>query len=460
MIRLFRVAIPSSILALIALETLLISGCYILAARLVLDEDIEFYLLYDRGWLAIGLVVAIIQMGLYLQDLYEHLRLQSRIYLAQQVSLVLGAAFLIQAVLGYGRSSVQLNKWTMMYGSFLVLLVLPLWRLAFYAVVSKALPAERLLFIGTSAALRAVAIRLTERPELGSVVIGYLSPAPADAFPCPWLGTVERLQEVAGKYRPERIVVGLNESRGQLPMQQLLDLRFSGIVVEEVPSTFESVFGRVSIQDLRPSQLIFANEMGPRRWMVLLQNMYSVILGFVGMVTTLPLMAMVAVVVKLSSPGPILLRQTRVGLHGKNFVLYKFRSMYADAEARTGAVWAARDDPRITPAGRWLRRLRLDELPQFFNVVRGQMAIVGPRPERPEFSAMLEEKIPFYRQRQWVKPGITGWAQINHKYGDTVEDSMIKLEYDLYYIKHLAPALDAFIIFHTIKVMLLSRGAH
>src|SRR5581483_6302312 len=346
MIRLFRVAIPSSILALIALETLLISGCYILAARLVLDEDIEFYLLYDRGWLAIGLVVAIIQMGLYLQDLYEHLRLQSRIYLAQQVSLVLGAAFLIQAVLGYGRSSVQLNKWTMMYGSFLVLLVLPLWRLAFYAVVSKALPAERLLFIGTSAALRAVAIRLTERPELGSVVIGYLSPAPADAFPCPWLGTVERLQEVAGKYRPERIVVGLNESRGQLPMQQLLDLRFSGIVVEEVPSTFESVFGRVSIQDLRPSQLIFANEMGPRRWMVLLQNMYSVILGFVGMVTTLPLMAMVAVVVKLSSPGPILLRQTRVGLHGKNFVLYKFRSMYADAEARTGAVWAARDDPR------------------------------------------------------------------------------------------------------------------
>jgi lipopolysaccharide/colanic/teichoic acid biosynthesis glycosyltransferase len=177
------------------------------------------------------------------------------------------------------------------------------------------------------------------------------------------------------------------------------------------------------------------------------------------MLITLPIMAVTALLVKFSSPGPILLRQTRVGLHGTLFTLYKFRSMYADAEARTGAVWATKDDPRITPMGRWLRKLRLDELPQFFNVVRGEMCIVGPRPERPEFSAMLEEKIPFYRQRQWVKPGITGWAQISHKYGDSIEDSLTKLEYDLYYIKNLGPAMDAYIIFHTLKVMLLSRGA-
>ena len=182
-------------------------------------------------------------------------------------------------------------------------------------------------------------------------------------------------------------------------------------------------------------------------------------LGIVGTIATLPIMVVVALLVKLSSPGPILFRQTRVGLRGSHFVLYKFRSMYADAEARTGAVWATKNDPRITPIGRWLRKLRLDELPQFFNVLRGEMSLVGPRPERPEFCAMLEEKIPFYKQRHWVRPGITGWAQINHKYGDTIEDSMIKLEYDLYYIKNLAPALDAYIIFHTIKVMLLSRGA-
>jgi exopolysaccharide biosynthesis polyprenyl glycosylphosphotransferase len=199
--------------------------------------------------------------------------------------------------------------------------------------------------------------------------------------------------------------------------------------------------------------------MGPRRWIVQLQGIYSEVLGIIGTVITLPVMAVVALVVKISSPGPILFRQTRVGLHGELFTLYKFRSMYADAEAHSGAVWATKDDPRITPVGRWLRRLRLDELPQFFNVVRREMSVVGPRPERPEFCAMLEEKIPFYRQRHCVKPGITGWAQINHKYGDTVEDSMVKLEYDLYYIKHLSPALDAFIVFSTLKVMLLSRGA-
>jgi len=459
MIRLFRVSIPSSVLALFVLETVLLLGCYITAASFIIDEDLQFYLLYDGGWLPIAVVVAAIQMGLYFQDLYEHLRPRSRIYLGQQVSLALGGVFLLQAVLGYGRSRLELNKWTMVYGSLLVLLVLPLWRVAFYAVVSKALPVEKVLFLGTSAALRGIAMRLAERPELGSAVVGYLSPAPAELFKTPWLGDLDKLQEVVHSHRPDRIVVGVTESRGRLPMQQLLDLRFSGIAIEEAPTAFESVFGRVSIPDLRPSQLIYSGGLGPRRWMVLLQNLYSVGLGIIGMLITLPVMAVVALVVRFSSPGPILLRQTRVGLHGKHFVLYKFRSMYANAEASTGAVWATKDDPRITPAGRWLRRLRLDELPQFFNVVRGQMSIVGPRPERPEFSAMLEEKIPFYKQRHSVSPGITGWAQINHKYGDTIEDSLTKLEYDLYYIKNLGPALDAYIIFHTLKVMLLLRGA-
>lgn len=459
MIRLFRVSIPSSVLALFVLETFLLAGCYSLVGSFAVDEDIQFYLFYDGAWRSILLVVATIQVGLYLQDLYEHLRPVSRIYLGQQVSLVLGGAFLLQAVLGYGRSSLELNKWTMVYGSLLVLLALPMWRVAYFSVISKALPPEKLLFLGTSATLQGIATRLGERPELGSQVVGYLSAAPIELPYAPWLGDLEHLQEVVQRHRPTRIVVGLSDSRGRLPMQQLLDLRFSGIQIEEATTAFESVFGRVSIPDLRPSQLIFSGEMGPRQWMVQLQNIYSEALGLVGMLITLPVMAVVALVVKLSSPGPVLFRQTRVGLHGKPFVLYKFRSMYADAEARTGAVWATKDDPRITPAGRWLRKLRLDELPQFFNVVRGQMSMVGPRPERPEFCAMLEEKIPFYRQRHWVKPGITGWAQINHKYGDTIGDSLTKLEYDLYYIKNVGPALDAYIIFHTVKVMLLSRGA-
>ncbi len=172
-----------------------------------------------------------------------------------------------------------------------------------------------------------------------------------------------------------------------------------------------------------------------------------------------PVMLMVVALVKLTSPGPALLRQKRVGKNNCIFTLYTFRSMVRDAEAQSGAVWATPDDPRITPVGHWLRKLRLDELPQLFNVLKGDMSIVGPRPERPEFVADLEKTIPYYRQRHCIKPGITGWAQIKHKYGDTLADSVAKLEYDLYYIKNLAPALDAVIMFHTAKVMLLLRGS-
>jgi exopolysaccharide biosynthesis polyprenyl glycosylphosphotransferase len=193
--------------------------------------------------------------------------------------------------------------------------------------------------------------------------------------------------------------------------------------------------------------------------MVATQGMYSWILGLAGFIIGLPLMVAVALAVKLFSKGPVFYRQTRVGRGGVPFTLYKFRSMYPDAEVKSGAVWATKDDPRVTPIGRWLRKLRLDEMPQLFNVIRGDMSLVGPRPERPEFVQMLQEKIPYYRQRSCVKPGVTGWAQINHKYGDTVEDVTIKLEYDLYYIKNLAPSLDAYILFHTAKTVLLGRGA-
>jgi exopolysaccharide biosynthesis polyprenyl glycosylphosphotransferase len=192
---------------------------------------------------------------------------------------------------------------------------------------------------------------------------------------------------------------------------------------------------------------------------MMLQSLYSFFIALAGAVLTLPIMLLVAVAVRLSSTGPILFRQTRVGRNNAPFTLYKFRSMRQDAEEATGAVWAIENDPRVTPVGRWLRLLRLDELPQFFNVLRGEMSIVGPRPERPEFVKMLTEKIPFYRQRHCVKPGITGLAQISHKYSDSLEDTITKLEYDLYYIKNLSPALDAYIIFHTMKVMLLGRGA-
>ncbi len=199
--------------------------------------------------------------------------------------------------------------------------------------------------------------------------------------------------------------------------------------------------------------------MGPQRQTLSYQRVFNLLAATVGIVLASPLVLITALAVRLSSSGPVLYRQLRVGLDGHPFTVYKFRSMRANAEAATGAVWASRNDPRITPVGRIIRKIRFDELPQLFNVLKGEMSLVGPRPDRPEFVKALSERIPYYRQRHYVRPGITGWAQINHKYGDTLEDTVTKLEYDLYYIKNMSLSLDAYIVFHTLKTMLLSRGA-
>jgi sugar transferase (PEP-CTERM system associated) len=460
MIRLFRVFVPASVVALLFAEIVLIFCCYILPILLLTDEDLEVFLLYDGGFTRVALVVASVLFGLYFLDLYTNLRVKSNIMLVQQLCLVVGVVFLGQALINYIDPLLSLPQTVVIAGSALVLTALPLWRILYSSVVLRGVGAQRILFAGNSPVVAEIANRLIERPELGFNPIGYLADQEsATLLPVPQLGVLKDLREVVAHTHPDRIVVGLSERRQRLPVYDLLDLRLSGIPIEEVASTYEMAFGRVCTSELKPSQLIFSAELGPRRHSVRLQRLYSFLIALVGTIVTAPLMMMVAILIKLTSPGPILYRQTRVGHRDVPFTVYKFRSMRADAEAKTGAVWAKTDDPRITRFGKWMRKVRLDELPQFFNVLRGDMSIVGPRPERPEFVKTLNEQIPFYRQRHCVKPGITGWAQINHKYGDSLEDTIIKLEYDLYYIKNLAPSLDAYIIFHTLKVMLLSRGA-
>jgi sugar transferase (PEP-CTERM system associated) len=376
----------------------------------------------------------------------------------------LGVAFLAQAVLSYGRQNWILPKWLMIYGSALALFVLFVWRNLYSAVVLRAVGGEKVLFIGSSPVVFETARHIQQRPELGMSVLGYLDEdCPMQIEPpkyAPRLGCIPDLMRVVGERRPDRIVVGMRERRQRLPVSELLELRFAGITTEEVANLYEAAFGRVCAREIRPSHLIFSTDLGPRPHQVQIQSLYSTVIAGVMALLTLPLMAIVAVLVRLTSTGPILFRQTRIGLYDREFTLYKFRSMRMDAEAATGAVWATKDDPRVTPIGRLLRLLRLDELPQLFNVLRGEMSIVGPRPERPEFVRTLSDQIPYYRQRHCVKPGITGWAQINYKYGNTIEDTITKLEYDLYYIKNMSLSLDAYIIFHTTKTMLLFRGAH
>jgi sugar transferase (PEP-CTERM system associated) len=273
------------------------------------------------------------------------------------------------------------------------------------------------------------------------------------------LGPMASLREIVQATNPNRIVVGMTERRTRMPVSELLELRFAGHIIEEAASTYEKVCGRVCLKELRPSQLIYSGELGPRRSSMFYQTMINLILAAIGVVAAMPIMLLTALAVRLTSAGPVLYRQVRVGMDGIPFTLYKFRSMRADAEAATGAVWASKDDPRVTPLGRVLRKLRIDEIPQIFNVLKGEMSVVGPRPERPEMVQSLSEKIPYYRHRHCVRPGITGWAQVNYKYGDTLEDVIQKLEYDLYYIKNMSLSLDSYIIFLTIKATLLSRGS-
>jgi sugar transferase (PEP-CTERM system associated) len=458
MLRFFRQYVPASAAALLASEFILIYLCYVAATFVFLRIDAQVFLIDDNGWLRILIVAICLILGIYFHDLYSNLRVRLR-DLIQHAGVVAGAAFLAEALLSYLKQpQLVVPAGPMIAGSGLIIVTLLGWRIFFSDVLLQMMPSERVIFVGNSAIVREIVAQLERHPEKGLTPLGFVddSNSPSGTR----LGALSDLREVVDRLRPDRIVVGLTERRSSLPVARLLEMRLSGIRIEDALSTYEAAFERISTRELRPSQLIFSStELGPNRHRVRLQSVYSMTAAALAPLIAAPVMLCVAILVKLTSPGPALIRQQRVGKNDRLFTLYKFRSMVTDAESRSGPVWAQRNDPRITPVGRWLRRFRLDELPQLFNVLKGDMSMVGPRPERPEFVIELEKRVPYYRHRHCIKPGITGWAQINHKYGDSIEDTIVKLEYDLYYIKNLAPTLDAIIMFRTAKVMLLSRGA-
>ncbi len=460
--RIFPVFVPARVFGLLISEILLIFGSFILAFYFVMQVDPADYLLYDRGLVSISFVVVSILLGLYLQDLYSDLRVHSKIVLLQQLCLAVGVAFLIEGFVAYVDETLRIRGWIMGVGSVLTTGSLFLWRTFCGTYVLEIAGRERMLFVGGSSVLLDIAKHLQEHPEAGLMVAGYVDDVHQLDTHLPGgkvLGPMSALREIVGATRPDRIVVGMSERRQRVPVAELLDLRLSGHVIEEAATVYERVCGRVCIKELRPSQLIYSGELGPRRQTLVIQELLNMLIAAISIVVSFPIMLLTALAVRLTSHGPVLYRQVRIGLDGAPFTLYKFRSMDVNAEAKTGAVWASRDDPRVTRVGRIIRRMRIDELPQLFNVLRGEMSIVGPRPERPEFVKALSDQIPYYRQRNCVRPGITGWAQINYKYGDTVEDTITKLEYDLFYIKNLSFRLDTYVIFHTLKAMLLSRGA-
>ena len=270
--------------------------------------------------------------------------------------------------------------------------------------------------------------------------------------------THEALPDLVRRMKVDRVIVALEDRRRRLPIEDLLTCRLRGISVQEYEEVYEGITGKIAVQALRPSYLIFNEGFGRAPWGELAKRSLDLVMATSLLLLTWPIMLVTALLVRFDSPGSVLFRQQRIGRDGAPFTVLKFRSMRADAEKLSGPVWAQADDPRITRIGKILRKSRLDELPQLFNVLMGDMSLVGPRPERGVFVEELSEQIPYFNQRHIVKPGLTGWAQINYPYGNTVEDALQKLQYDLFYIKYQSLLFDLSILFNTVKTVLLRKG--
>lgn len=267
------------------------------------------------------------------------------------------------------------------------------------------------------------------------------------------------IYETVKREKADKIVVSLSERRGVFPLSDVMACKLDGVEVVDAPTFYEHITGKLFLEGINPSWIIFSNGFKVSHVRKIFKRGMDLFCATIGIVLTLPFLPFIALAIKLDSSGPVFYRQERVGEKERTFFLYKFRTMRADAESGTGAVWAQKNDSRVTKLGGFFRKSRIDELPQFFNILRGDMSMVGPRPERPEFVDKLKEIIPYYSERHFVKPGVTGWAQVRYPYGASVEDAMEKLRFDLYYIKNLSLTFDVMIILETIQVVLFRRGA-
>jgi len=450
---------------LVAGESALIFGAIAAASYVRLGADAWILLSEPGGFLRTLLVLAVCQITLHYNDLYDIRFVADIRELMVRLLQAIGFASILLAVIYFWSPAAMIGRGVFLFAAIFIIVCVVVWRLLFAWISRQVAPRERLLLVGTGAAAVELARELHQRrQELGVEIVGFVDPDPARvgaAVINPGVvGAIDDITSLVSSMAVDRVVVSLSDARGKLPMDRLLDIRLqSGVTFDHLTDVYEEYTGKIAVENLRPSWLIFSAGFRKSRVIATAKRVFDVGGALVGLTLALPLMAIVAVLVRLNSPGAILYHQERVGLNGRVFRIHKFRTMRADAEATTGPVWSTANDTRITRVGRFLRLTRFDELPQLWNVLRGDMSLVGPRPERPEFVSQLTEAIPFYGQRHVVKPGVTGWAQVRYTYGATVEDAIEKLQYDLYYIKNMSLALDMVIAMETLKIIVLRRGA-
>ncbi len=463
MIRLFKVYYPLRTLVLLVGEALIVWTSFLLAT-IWRNQDSWLLLNVDGGYLQVLAVLGpkilavtgVVLLLSHLFDLYDSSSLSAKWEHAFRLLLVLGFVALALAAIGSRYPSLLPGNGSAFWGLIILTFTLFSWRAAYAWMVTQPFLRERVYVLGTGERAQRLVRGLRERSALGVEVVG-------------WTGDVEgeltrdsvasHLLGLARKRGVHRVIVAMPDRRGTLPIEELLDLRLGGVKVEEATSWLERISGRIEVEQLYPSWIIFADGFRFSSFFRMVRRGLNFLVALAGTILSLPLLPFITLAVKLDSSGPVLYRQRRVGRRGEIFHCYKFRTMRVDAEADTGATWATDDDPRITRVGRFLRSSRLDEVPQLWCVLKGDMHFVGPRPERPEFVEWLSKEIPYYGVRHVVRPGITGWAQVQYKYGNTLDDAREKLQYDLFYIKNASLGLDLLIMFQTIKIVLLGRGA-
>lgn len=457
MVRIFNIFFPVRVLVLLVGELTIIFTSFILAAQVPAGQHSLVLLSYQYGFLKVLGITGLSILALYYFDLYDLQLLRSRGEMFFRLLFVLGSLSLFLGAVTYLLPSLLIGGRVYLIGIVLLTIGLVFWRSLFFWLLRWPRLRERVYVLGAGQRANQLVETLRTHSELGMEVVGWTNSIDGNSVSRQSFG--DQLTDLRKRFVLNRVIVALSDRRGVMPVRELLDLRLSNVKIEDATVTLEKIDGKIDIDELHPSWLIFSDGFRMNRWFVFARTVISMSLAFLCLLVASPLLPLIALVIKLGSPGPVFYRQERVGQNGKSFFCYKFRTMRTDAEADTGPTWASDDDPRITRIGHFLRRCRFDELPQLWNVLRGEMSFVGPRPERPEFVQWLNDAIPYYPIRHIVRPGITGWAQVNYPYGASLEDAKEKLKYDLYHIKNMALSFDLLIVFQTIKIVLFGRGA-
>jgi sugar transferase (PEP-CTERM system associated) len=409
------------------------------------------------------MLLGVFQVSLHYSEFYDHKVAENPWQLAQGLLRALGLSCLLLSLIYYMLPQLMVGRGVVFIALSLTMFFVFAWHYLIFQAMRPKKWQQKVVIVGSGRVAKQTAQAVLDRKGSPFEVLGFVDKDRSrigERILNPGIiGAYDQLCQIVERERPVVLVVALDEKRNSFPLDDLLNCKMKGVTIEDHTTFLKRLTGKLMVESLSPSHLIFSDGFRKSGFTLAVKRIVETVLSLMALIVLSPLFLVVAILIKVDSAGPVFLRQERVGENGNIFIIYKFRSMRKDAERLSGPVWAKQKDDRVTRVGKYMRKLRIDELPQFWNVLRGNLSLVGPRPERPQFVEELEQQIPYYALRHSVRPGITGWAQVSFSYGASVEDSTEKLRYDLFYIENLSLLFDFMIILKTIKIVILGKGA-